>query len=224
MGEAVPGALVLGGMASTDADEIAELQALFASTPSRESQLPVGAYAKFTAHYDNAVAAKALRERKAELKAQRIREEEKRRQKVKEIVRAEASQNQKIKEKQDAIKLRNINNKREQREVEAKWEEERVARDRAFAEAGRVRVLEAKALDARLDKQEEEVDAQERKEGKEEKEARLAEAAKLKKQMLQYNKVRRPASPCTAAPPHAGRRRRAVHLVRASWSPTSLTA
>ena len=194
---------------STDAQEVAELQALFASTPSRESQLPVGAYAKFTSHYDNAVAAKALRERKAELKAQRLAEEEARRRKVQDKVRAEASQNQKIKQKQDEIKLKNINAKREQRETEAKWEEERVARDRAFAEAGRVRVLEAKALDARLDKQEEEVDAQERKEGKEEKDARLAEAAKLKKQMLEYNKVRRahhpgPGPRCRLAPSPRG--------------------
>eukprot|EP00966_Prymnesium_polylepis_P188999 4379036-Prymnesium_polylepis.1 len=76
--------------------------------------------------------------------------------------------------------------------MEAKWEEERVERARKFAEAGRVRVLEAKALDAKLDKQEEEVDAQERKDAKEAKAARLAQAQEMRKQHIAYNKVRAP--------------------------------
>jgi len=178
-------------MPSTDAEEVAELQQLFSDTgsPARESQLPVGAYAKFTSHYENAVIARAVRDKQAELKKQREDEVAALRRKRQIRVRMEAEQAQKIKDKQEAIRQRNIENKRHQREMEAKWEEERVERARKFAEAGRVRVLEAKALDAKLDKQEEEVDAQERKDAKDAKAARLAQAQEMRKQHIAYNKA-----------------------------------
>ena len=53
-----------------------------------------------------------------------------------------------------------------QRELEAEWEKVRNARQKEHFETARKRVLEAKALDAKLDAAEEAVDAQERAEGK----------------------------------------------------------
>jgi len=174
----------------SDADEVAELQALFASgSPTRESQLPVGAYAKFTSHFENAMTAKEVREKQAAWKEQRQNDVEARRRKRQQHVRAEAETVQKIKDNQEAIRARKMQAKREQRELEAKWEEQRVERARKFAEQGRVRVLEAKALDAKLDKQEEEVDAMEREEAKKAKAERLNRAAELKKQAMAYNKA-----------------------------------
>jgi hypothetical protein len=166
---------------ASEEQELEDLKDLFASSPTRESDLPVGAYSRFTVQYDNNLAAKACREEKQLRKGMALAEQQEkiaeRARRVQEdrgtIDKIRQLQQQRAESKQAA--------KREQREMEARWEELRIERQKRFEEQARERVLEFKAMDAKLDKAEAEQDEREREEAKEAKLA-LQEAAEEMRQ------------------------------------------
>ncbi len=147
--------------ADDEAREVAELRAMFGSP----NGVSLGTLHVFEKQCENQLVADAER---AEREVRRqLREEEVEKKKLRggALVKAKQRQMEVAKAERLAIQERNAEKKRAQRALEAEWELERNERQRKYEEAARVRVLEAKALDAKLDAAEEAVDAQEREEG-----------------------------------------------------------
>ena len=145
----------------SEEEEIDELQALFSEGVQRESALPVALYAKLEVFEDN------------RRKAEKLRKE--REQRALEIQQAAELRNQRAAALREKVKAEggkaieahkggNLEQGRAQRQLEAKWEEERNEEKRQYVEKGRKNVLIAKGLDGKLDALEEEA-ARRRKDG-----------------------------------------------------------
>ena len=151
-------------------DEVEDLKAMFATparslSPPRESALPLTRIAKFSVADENSrLAAQGRLEKEARLR-QREQDEQNRLSKAL-TSQAEVMRSRELaKLHQDLTKEKNQNLVRSIRATEAEWQVEREQANEGFRNEARKRVLIANALDARLDAQEEAVDAQERAEG-----------------------------------------------------------
>ena len=141
-------------MEKTEQDEVNELKELFGSSPTRESNLPVGAYSRFTVQFDNNQAAKKFREEKDARKQTREAETEARKAKAAELVQADRSTIVQIRQVRAHKKGVKLKAKREQRALEAQWELTRNQRQEEYEAMARDRVIEGKSADARMDKAE----------------------------------------------------------------------
>ena len=154
-------------MAAT-AGEVQELKELFASpprggSPPRESALPLTRIAKFgVADENRRLAEQGRMEKEARLR-QREQEAAERLAKAHASKAAALETNERARQHKDLTQMMNKTLVRAIRETEAEWQEERQMAFGNFRNEARARVLIANALDARLDAQEEAVDAEERK-------------------------------------------------------------
>jgi len=159
------------------------------SSPPRESSLQASSFQRITTLYDNLKVAQKVKEEKEARRSARVAEKEERRRKMAERIKEERKLQESIKVKRDALRDTRIKSKREQRDMEAQWEEQRNADEKSHRNAARINVMEAKALDARLDKQEEEQDAKERQEGTEAKQESRSLLLQRRKEMLERKRA-----------------------------------
>ena len=131
----------------------------------RDTDVPRASFLRFAVEQENKEIAKQLREQRLQLRQIRIEQE---RQWLDEGRAASADRQKRQKRLRKLQKEVHKNNRslvRDLRDDLARREQEKEAKTTTFREAARIRVLEASALDARLDAAEEEQDARERKEG-----------------------------------------------------------
>jgi len=152
------------------AAEVDELKAMFASpprasSPPRESALPLTRIAKFAVADENSRLATQGRIEREERLREREEQQQQRLEKAQANRDAILATNARAKLHQELTKEKNQNLVRSIRATEAEWQVEREQAHEDFRAEARKRVLIANALDARLDAQEAAVDAQERAEG-----------------------------------------------------------
>jgi len=181
-------------MSKSGKSETDELKELFASparpiSPARESALPLTRIAKFGVADENSRLASQGRMEKEE----RLRQREV--DAMNRLAKAHAKRdeifetNARAKLHQDLTKEKNQNLVRSIRATEAEWQVEREQAHENFRADARKRVLIANALDARLDAQEEAVDAQERLEGTNERTRVLHQVEEVRQQKLLENRA-----------------------------------
>jgi len=180
-------------MSKSAKGEVDELKELFASparpiSPARESALPLTRIAKFGVADENSRLAAQGRLEKEERLRQRESDAMERLAKANDRREAIFETNARAKLHQDLTREKNQNLVRSIRATEAEWQVEREQAHENFRADARKRVLIANALDARLDAQEEAVDAEERKQGSIERARVLHQVNEVKNQKMLENR------------------------------------
>ena len=180
-------------MAPTRSGEVEELKQLFASpprgqSPPRESALPLTRIAKFGIADENSRLAAQGRLEKEERMRRREEEQMERLAKAHENRMKIADTRARAKLHQELTKEKNQNLVRSIRATEAEWQVEREQAYQDMRDEGRQRVLIANALDARLDAQEEAVDAEERKEGTQARQEVMRQVENVRQKKLEENR------------------------------------
>jgi len=144
--------------------EMAELRAMFAApgSPDRGSSLPVGSMSRLLTQIDNRSEADAIRKDREERQRLKAEADEARARAIAAHKQAEKERLEQAKAPRAVMERQKRDAKRQQRELEAIWENERNERDRTYFEQSREKVLHDKAMDAKMDKAEAAVDEAER--------------------------------------------------------------
>jgi len=174
---------------TTDAQEVKELQELFAL---RGSSLPVALYSKFEIFQENLAKAEAARQEKEDRARVLAANQAEQMERVRGL-REKARERNGVAVEED--RQEKLNQGRAQRALEAEWQEQREQEWAEYIEKARILVLEAKSLDARLDASEAEAEAEKRMQGTMERMAieealKVRQEQKLKEKKALASKVR----------------------------------